>query len=48
MQEKLEWLFELSTSIRCEWPYNIAEALCKDSITGEVVLTDSAKVRATI
>lgn len=45
MQEKLEWLFDYSTHVRCEWPHTIEEALCKDPVTGYDVLTEAAKVR---
>lgn len=45
MQERLEWLFDYSTYVRCDWPRPIEEALCKDSIAGFDVLTDAAKVQ---
>ncbi|KAJ4990508.1 C6 transcription factor [Stagonosporopsis vannaccii] len=45
MQEKLEWLFVLCTSVRCEWPLPLEEALCMDSTTGEAVFTDAAKAQ---
>lgn len=47
MQEKLEWLFDYSTYVRCDWPHTIEEALCKHSTMGHDVLTETAKVDPT-
>jgi hypothetical protein len=44
MQERLEWLFDYSTYVRCDWPHTIKEALCKDPVTDFDVLTNAAKV----
>ncbi|KAF3052549.1 hypothetical protein E8E11_004299 [Didymella keratinophila] len=43
MQERLEWLFDYSTYVRCDWAHTVEEALCKDPIAGFDVLTDAAK-----
>jgi hypothetical protein len=48
MHEKLDWLFDYATYVRCDWPHTIEEALCKDSITGHDMLTKAAKVQATV
>lgn len=45
MQERLEWLFDYSTHVRCDWPGTIEEAMCKDPTMGFDVLTNAAKVR---
>ncbi|KAF2992964.1 hypothetical protein E8E13_000891 [Curvularia kusanoi] len=43
MQEKMDWLVDVSTHVRCYWPFGIEKATCKDAETGLTVLTVQAK-----
>ncbi|KAJ4985633.1 bZIP transcription factor [Stagonosporopsis vannaccii] len=43
MQEKLDWLIDLSTHIQCQWPFTLEKATCKDKETGHTSLTDQAQ-----
>lgn len=47
LQEKTEWLLDLSTNIKCHWPLDARDALCLDDKTGHTTLTEQAKVRDT-
>lgn len=44
MQEKMEWMVDMSMHIQCDWPFATDEALRRDDITGMIDLTDLAKV----
>ncbi|KAL6154243.1 hypothetical protein ACJBU6_07518 [Exserohilum turcicum] len=43
MQERMEWLMDMSTSIQCDWSYTASEALCKNEETGQVDLCNEAR-----
>lgn len=44
LQERMAWLADMSTFIRCDWPYELEDALRKDPVSGNVDLSDLAKV----
>jgi len=44
MQEKMDWLMDLSTHIKCQWPFALEEAIYKHQETGHDALTDRAQV----
>jgi hypothetical protein len=46
MQEQMEWLMDMSITLRCDWSFTTDEALRRDEETGLLDLCDSAKVRA--
>ncbi|KAF5002746.1 hypothetical protein FGRMN_143 [Fusarium graminum] len=35
LQERMAWLADMSASIRCEWPYDLEQALRRDPVSGE-------------
>ncbi|KNG47873.1 hypothetical protein TW65_05372 [Stemphylium lycopersici] len=43
MQERMEWLMDMSISIQCDWSFATGEALCKNEDTGQIDLCDTAK-----
>ncbi|UPX20557.1 uncharacterized protein EKO05_0010785 [Ascochyta rabiei] len=43
MQERMEWLLDMSDTLRCDWSFPAQEALGKVDETGFVDLCDSAK-----
>ncbi|KAM0468116.1 hypothetical protein ACHAP7_011185 [Fusarium lateritium] len=44
LQERMAWLADMSTFIRCEWPYELEHALHRDPVSGSVDLSNLAKV----
>ncbi|KAF4452079.1 Nitrogen assimilation transcription factor nit-4 [Fusarium austroafricanum] len=44
MQEHMAWLADMSIYIKCEWPYELELALKRDPVSGDVDLSDLAKV----
>jgi hypothetical protein len=44
LQERMAWLADMSTFIKCEWPYELEHALHRDPVSGNVDLSDLAKV----
>jgi hypothetical protein len=45
MQERMEWLIDLSINLRCDWSFSTGEALRRDEGTSILELCDVAKVR---
>ncbi|KAJ4344128.1 hypothetical protein N0V95_006332 [Ascochyta clinopodiicola] len=45
MQERMEWLLDMSDTLRCDWSFSAQQALTKVDETGFVDLCDLAKVR---
>lgn len=45
LQRDWRWLEDMSRTIDCDWFINVDLALENDSVTGEIYLVDSAKVR---
>lgn len=45
MQERMEWLMDMTQSIHCDWSFTAEEALSKDEETGNVRLCPVAKVK---
>jgi hypothetical protein len=43
MQERMEWLMDMSNNIQCDWWLSTGEALCKHEETGLVDLCPVAK-----
>lgn len=48
MRSNLEWLMEMFLTLTCVWPGMAREALLRNSGTGDIDLTDIAKVRNSI
>ena len=44
MQERMGWLADMSMFIRCDWPYELEQALHRNPATGLIDLVDLAKV----
>ncbi|KAF4956540.1 hypothetical protein FSARC_11542 [Fusarium sarcochroum] len=44
MQERMGWLADMSMFIKCDWPYELEQALHRNPTTGLVDLVDLAKV----
>ena len=44
MQEKMEWLMDLSIHIQCQWPFTVKEAFREDVKTRQPTLSNLAKV----
>lgn len=45
MQERMEWLMDMSNNLRCDWSFPAQEAFKKDDETGLLDVCDLAKVR---
>ena len=45
MQERMEWLMNMSKTVQCDWSFLTDEALVKDEETGLLDLCPVAKVR---
>jgi hypothetical protein len=43
LQERMEWLMNMSINIKCDWPYAMGEALCENKETGQTDLCDAAR-----
>jgi hypothetical protein len=43
MQERMEWLMDMSNNLQCDWWLSPDEALCKHEETGQVDLCPAAK-----
>jgi hypothetical protein len=43
MQERMEWLMDMSLNVKCNWLYTTWEALCQNKETDQVDLCDVAK-----
>jgi hypothetical protein len=43
MQERMEWLTDMSNNLQCDWWLSPGEALCKHEETGQVNLCSAAK-----
>ena len=46
LQERMEWMMDMSVNLRCDWYFANDEALRKDEETGLVDLCEVAKVSA--
>lgn len=46
MQERMEWLMDMSVNIQCDWSFPTNEALVRDEETGLLDLCPIAKVRS--
>lgn len=44
LQERMEWMMDMSNNIRCDWYFEKDEAFKKDEDTGLLDLCDLAKV----
>ncbi|KAJ4251387.1 hypothetical protein NW762_011368 [Fusarium torreyae] len=44
MQERMGWLADMSMFIKCDWPYELEQALHRNPTTGLIDLVDLAKV----
>ena len=45
MQERMEWLLDMSNTLRCDWAFPRGEPIQKINETGFLDLCDTAKVR---
>lgn len=45
MQERMEWLVDMSNTLRCDWSFPAQEAFRRPDETGLLDLCDLAKVR---
>ena len=43
MQERMEWLMDMSLTIQCDWAFAAGEALYKHEDTGQIDLCPAAK-----
>ncbi|CAN9090295.1 unnamed protein product [Alternaria alternata] len=43
MQERMEWMMDLSLNLQCDWSFSVGEALCTSEETGQVDLCDAAR-----
>ncbi|CAN9100212.1 unnamed protein product [Alternaria alternata] len=43
MQERMEWMMDLSLNLHCDWSLAMGEALCTSEETGQVDLCDAAR-----
>ncbi|EDU49748.1 DUF3425 multi-domain protein [Pyrenophora tritici-repentis] len=43
MQERMEWLMDMSINIQCDWSFSTGEALVANEETGQLDLCDKAK-----
>ncbi|KAH6865443.1 hypothetical protein BKA58DRAFT_221242 [Alternaria rosae] len=43
MQERMEWLMDMSLNIQCDWSFATDQALCSNEETGQVDLCDTAR-----
>jgi hypothetical protein len=43
LQERMEWLADMSLFIKCDWPYPLEQALHRNPISGDIDLVDLAK-----
>ncbi|KAL1801189.1 hypothetical protein ACET3X_001531 [Alternaria dauci] len=43
MQERMEWMMDMSLNLQCDWSFPIGEALCTSEETGHVDLCDAAR-----
>ncbi|XEV02459.1 hypothetical protein FSHL1_007746 [Fusarium sambucinum] len=43
LQERMEWLADMSLFIKCDWPYPLEQALHRNPVSGDVDLVDLAK-----
>jgi len=43
MQERMEWLMDMSLNIQCDWSFATDQALCSNEETGQVDLCDAAR-----
>jgi hypothetical protein len=43
MQERMEWLMDMSIHVKCNWSYTTWEALCQNQKTEQADLCDVAK-----
>lgn len=43
MQERMEWLMDMSLGIQCDWSLTTGEALCKNEETGQTDLSEPAR-----
>jgi hypothetical protein len=43
MQERMEWLMDMSINVKCNWSYTTWEALCQNQKTDQADLCDVAK-----
>ena len=43
MQERMEWLMDMSLGIQCDWSSATADALCQNQETGQIDLSEAAK-----
>jgi hypothetical protein len=44
LQQRMEWLADMSLFIKCDWPYTLEQALYRNPVSERVDLTDLAKV----
>jgi hypothetical protein len=44
MQERMGWLLDMSSNIRCDWYFELEECFRRDDETGMLDLCDLAKV----
>ncbi|KAG8672979.1 hypothetical protein FPOAC2_06401 [Fusarium poae] len=43
LQQRMEWLADMSLFIKCDWPYTLEQALYRNPVSERVDLTDLAK-----